>query len=107
MKTFNEFVQMNEAKSLYGTYAKKLDTIKKNGHIKFKKPLYPKGMNLKQMIITDVIRTGKKVRLESYDDKETPWFDSMKDLIDVIDWDTMERQGWNTPESDISPGKKK
>lgn len=86
-----ESIALLEAKKLYDTDKKKKNAIKKGNIITFKKAFYPQGKNIKQIHITG-IRKNKKAGTFSLEGRtgDTPFFNSDKELFDLIDWDWME-----------------
>lgn len=82
-----EIQTLNEAK--YDTFKKKVNFLKKKGNIvTFKRKI--EGRN---QTIIDKLETAKHssyVRIHGQFGYSTSWFDTIDDLIDVVDWKWME-----------------
>ena len=79
----------------YDTKDKRIQFLKEKGSIiTFKKPFYPSETTSRSrtQIIVQEVNThhsgGTKIMGLFY---ETPWFESLDDLLDAIDWDIIEK----------------
>ncbi len=81
----------------YGTKEKREKFIRRRGNmITFKQPFYPGGTSgdSKTQIISGGIEKARKsasVKIIGQWGYDSPWYNSMDDLIDAIDWDWIER----------------
>lgn len=81
-------------KKKYDTNEKRIKFVKKKGNIiTFKKPFRWKGEDFSQILVTGFEKSKGSVKVIG-SNRDTPWYDSMEDLIKAIDWDLME--GWHT-----------
>lgn len=84
------FPENNGKKKKYDTNEKKIKFIKKKGNIiTFKKPFKWKGEDFTQILIAGFEKSKAHVKVIGFT-RDTPWYDSMEDLIKAIDWELME-----------------
>jgi hypothetical protein len=88
MKKFKEFI--NEA--LYDSYEKKKKFLNTEGNIlTFNVPFLLNGQEYSQ-IINMGLEYDKEggVRIKGWNMRDTPWYESIDDLILAVDWNSME-----------------
>ena len=68
----------------------KIKVINKKSIITFKKPIVWKGEKLKQLKTVKLVTDKKSGRsMIQGTDADTPWFDSVEELLDIVDWKKM------------------
>lgn len=88
------FPEKKGKKKKYDTNEKRIKFIKKKGNIiTFKKTFRWKGDDFSQILVTGFEKSKGSVKVIGMG-RDTPWYSSMEELIQSIDWDLME--GWHT-----------
>jgi hypothetical protein len=73
----------------YSTKAKRIKAVKKEGNIiTFKTPFNWHGTSYTQILVTGFKRQKGSVKILGTN-RDSNWYDSMDELLDAIDWDTM------------------
>lgn len=87
------FPEKKTKKKKYDTETKRIKFIKTKGNlITFKKPFRWKGDDFKQILVSGFEKSKGSVKVIGFG-RDTPWYSSMEELIQAIDWDLME--GWH------------
>jgi hypothetical protein len=93
LKVKYHFPEKKAKKKKYDTDAKRIKFVKKKGNIiTFKKPFRWKGDDFSQILVTGFEKSRGSVKVIGFG-RDTPWYDSIEELIKAIDWDLME--GWH------------
>jgi hypothetical protein len=75
----------------YSTLEKKIKTLHTEGNIiTFKSPFYWKGDPFIQILVSELLISGHKVKLIGKG-RDTKWFDDIEELIESVDWEWMDR----------------
>lgn len=83
-------------RKLYDTDAKKMAFVKKSGNlVTFKKDFRWNGRDYGQIMVSGFQKQKGSVKIIGFG-RDTPWYDSMDDLLKAIDWDLMEQ--WHASE---------
>ncbi len=79
----------------YDTAEKKAKALRKKGNIiTFKEMFYPNGtanQGYTQIIVNYIQKSGSSVILHGENGIQTQWYKSIDELIDAVDWETMEK----------------
>jgi len=81
----------------YSSLEKKIETLKTEGNIiTFKSPFYWKGDSFIQILVSELLISGHKVKVIIGKGRDTKWFDDINELIESVDWEWMERERCHT-----------
>jgi hypothetical protein len=82
---------MKSKKKKYGTEEQKIKTLKKRGNIiTFKEPFSWKGEKFMHIMVQEIEKEKGSVKIIGFS-RDTRWYDTMKDLINAVNWDLMEQ----------------
>lgn len=88
------FPEKKGKKKKYDTEAKRIKFVRTKGNIvTFKKPFRWMGVDYSQIAVTGFEKQRGSVKIVGFG-RDTPWFKSMKELLDAVDWNLME--GWHS-----------
>ncbi len=91
---------MSKAK-LYDTKAKRIKAINEKGKIiTFKQPFGWKGDLFSQIMVQEIEKQKGSLKIIGFG-RDTKWYNSIEDLIEVIDWDLME--DWHNGSDAMEP----